>query len=189
MEEGHGHAVACGGVCDREGFVKPDTVFGARAASITALHMAVAKARIQTYPQRPPITRCHQLVEHVRGADVGQHPIVADDVQGIIPEHVGREHDLGDCSPQGIPSGLGAQHFIARDRIDPDLVRPHARQHWRCGAGFHGITCLQARRRRQGHDRVDSGLDHCGVIHIKGCADALSQPAQIGTLQGICSHA
>src|SRR6266699_3852018 len=101
MEEGHGHSVACGGVCDREGFVKPDTVFGARAASITALHMAVAKARVETYPQWTPMARC--------------------------------------CS--------------------------------------------------QSHDRLDSGLDHGRVIYIKGRADALSQPVQIGTLQGICSHA
>src|ERR1051325_11075770 len=102
MEEGHGQAMACGGVRHREGFVKPDTMFGAWAASITALHMAVAKARIQTYPQRTLIARCRQLVEHVRGTDVGQYPILADDVQSIIPEHVGREHDLGDCSPHGI---------------------------------------------------------------------------------------
>src|SRR5262245_53506620 len=57
MEEGHGHAVACGGVCNSEGFVKPDTVFGAGAAGITALYMAMAKARVQTQPQRATIAR------------------------------------------------------------------------------------------------------------------------------------
>src|SRR5215471_15810487 len=100
MQEGHGYPMACGGVRDREGFVKPDTMFGTGAAGITALHMAVAKARIQTYTQRTTIAGCCQLVEHVWGADVRQHPILAYDVQGIIPEHVSREHDLGDRSPQ-----------------------------------------------------------------------------------------
>src|SRR5207302_11156681 len=49
MQEGHGHPIAGGGVRHREGLVKPDAVFGTRAARITALHMAVAKARVQTY--------------------------------------------------------------------------------------------------------------------------------------------
>ena len=71
MQEGHGHPMACGGACDREGFVKPDAMFGARAASITALHMAMPKAGVQTQPERTTIARGCQLLEHVRGADVG----------------------------------------------------------------------------------------------------------------------
>ena len=171
------------------GFVKPDTVFGTGTASITALHMAMAKAGVQTYPQRTTIARGRQLLEHVRGADVGQHTILTDDVQGIVSKHIGREHDLGDGAIQGIASGTGAQHFVARYGIDPDPMGPHARQDRRCGAGFHGIARLQARCRSQGHNRLDSGLDKGRVIHIKGRADAFSQPAQVGTLQGICSHA
>ena len=68
----------------------------------------MAKTGIDPYPQGATIACCCQLLDHVWGADVGQHTIITDHIQGIVPEDVGREHDLGDRGPQVIASGLGA---------------------------------------------------------------------------------
>ena len=158
MQEHHGHAVARRLVRHAQRVVTPDAMFRTRATGIAALHMAMTKAGVETYAQGATIAQGCQCLDHGRRTDVGQHPIVTHDVQGVVPEDIRGEHDFGHRSIEGIASGTGAQDFVARHRIDPDLLGPHTCQHWRCRTGFHGIARLQARRGSEGANGVNSGL-------------------------------
>ena len=157
VQQRHRHALPRGVLGRRQRRVRPQAVLGTGAARVAALHVSVPEARVEAQGNGAAITGVGELPHHGRRAEVGQHLVLADDLQGVVPEHVGGQHDLRYVGAHGIARRPRPQDFIPRYRVDPYPLLAHGAQHLCHRARLHGVTRLQARCVRQVADGGDAG--------------------------------
>ena len=156
----------------------PHPMLGRGTASVACLNMAVAETGVGTHGNRATVADGCKLPEHARRSQVGQDVMLLQDLQRVVAEYVGSEHDPGRVSPAGKSSAHGAQHFVAAHGVDPQTCLADQLQHLPDRIRLHRITRHDLRSRRQILQAVKvSPQDFC-VEKIEGRAHASRELTQ-----------
>ena len=163
----------------RLGVLVPDAVLRARAAGVAGLHVPVAEPGVEAQADGPAVADARELPQHAGRPDVGEDAVLAHHRQRVVAEDVGRQQHDRRLRSHGETRGLGAEGFVARDGIDPDIVLANRFEHGSGRAGFHGVARLQPRGRRHAANGLDAVEERGRVVEIEGRAHAFRDGLEV----------